>query len=74
MKLEILGPKAFAEVTSSCLVNILARMLNRRDPDLLAEDGVATCMLRHHSHNIIRRDSYWRREVEAVGHCTPESP
>lgn len=61
MKPEILGPKAFAEVTSSCLVDILAKMLNRRDSDLMAEDGAAICLLRVHSHNMIGRDSSWRR-------------
>ena len=41
----ILGSNAFAEVTSACLVDSLTKMLNRKDPDLMAEDRVAICLL-----------------------------
>lgn len=60
-KWGILGPKAFAEVTSFCLVDSLAKMLNRKDPDLMAEDKVAICLLRVHSHNMVGRGSLQRR-------------
>ena len=33
-KWGILGPKAFAEVTSFCVVDSLAKLLNRKDPVL----------------------------------------
>lgn len=56
-KWGILGLKAFAEVTSSCLVNILAKMLNRKDPDLIADDRVAICLLRAYPHNLVGRGS-----------------
>lgn len=52
-KWRIPGPKAFAEVTSSCLVDILAKMLNGKDPDLMAEDRVAICLLRAHPYNMV---------------------
>lgn len=60
-KWGILGPKAFAEVTSSCLVDILAKMLNRKDPDLLTEDRVAICLLRAHPHNMVGRSSLQKK-------------
>lgn len=63
-KWGILGPKAFAKVTSSCLVDIIEKKkkkLNRRDPDLMAEDGVAICLLIVHPHNMVGKGLFLQK-------------